>query len=123
MIVATGPANRPKLPGIPGLDSFQGHAFHTARWDYEYTGGETHGGLDKLADKRVAIIGTGATAIQVVPHVAESAKHLYLFQRTPSSVDLRGNKPTDPQWAASLKPGWQRERQDNFNAVDRRRVV
>lgn len=117
VVNATGPANRPKLPGIPGLDSFEGHAFHTARWDYEYTGGDTHGGLDKLADKRVAIIGTGATAIQVVPHVGRSAKHLYVFQRTPSSVDLRGNRPTDPDWAKGLKPGWQKERQDNFNAI------
>ena len=117
VIMATGPANRPKLPGIPGLDSFQGHAFHTARWDYDYTGGDTHGGLVKLADKRVAVIGTGATAIQVVPHVARNAEHLYVFQRTPSSVDVRGNRPTDPHWVAELKPGWQRERQDNFNAI------
>jgi len=117
VITATGPANRPKLPGIPGLDSFAGHAFHTARWDYEYTGGDSHGGLAKLADKRVAIIGTGATAIQVTPHVGRDAKHLYVFQRTPSSVDIRGNKPTDPAWVETLRPGWQRERQDNFNAV------
>jgi cyclohexanone monooxygenase len=117
VITATGPADRPKLPGIPGLDTFAGKMFHTARWDYDYTGGDTTGGLDKLADKRVAIIGTGATAIQVVPHVGRSAKQLYVFQRTPSSVDLRGNRPTDPEWAASLKPGWQRERQDNFNAI------
>ncbi len=117
VITATGPANRPKLPGIPGLDSFEGHAFHTSRWDYDYTGGDMHGGLTGLADKRVAIIGTGATAIQVVPHVGRDAKHTYVFQRTPSSVDLRGNRPTDPAWVASLKPGWQRERQDNFNAV------
>ena len=117
VITATGPANRPKLPGIPGLDSFEGQAFHTSRWDYAYTGGDMHGGLTGLADKRVAVIGTGATAIQVVPHVGRDAKHTYVFQRTPSSVDLRGNKPTDPAWVASLKPGWQRERQDNFNAV------
>ncbi len=117
VITATGPANRPKLPGIPGLDSFAGHAFHTARWDYDYTGGDTHGGLYKLADKRVAVIGTGATAIQVVPHLGRDAGHLYVFQRTPSSVDIRGNRPTDPEWVASLKPGWQRERQDNFNAI------
>jgi cyclohexanone monooxygenase len=117
VVLATGPANRPKMPGIPGLDTFAGHTFHTSRWDYDYTGGDTNGGLSKLADKRVAIIGTGATAIQCVPHVGASAKQLYVFQRTPSSVDFRGNKPTDPEWAKTLKPGWQRERQENFNDV------
>ena len=117
VINATGPADRPKLPGIPGLESFSGRMFHTARWDYDYTGGDTTGGLGKLADKRVAIIGTGATAIQVAPHVGKAAKQLYVFQRTPSSVDVRGNRPTDLDWAASLKPGWQHERQENFNAI------
>ncbi|WP_293682821.1 NAD(P)/FAD-dependent oxidoreductase [uncultured Phenylobacterium sp.] len=115
VVMATGPLNRPKLPSIPGITDFEGHTFHTSRWDYNYTGGSHAGGLTKLADKRVAIIGTGATAIQSVPHVGASAKHLYVFQRTPSSVDLRGNKPTDPEWAKSLKPGWQRARRENFN--------
>ena len=100
-----GTANRPKLPGIPGIDDFEGHTFHTSRWDYDYTGGDHNGGLTKLADKRVAIIGTGATAIQCVPFVGEYAKQLYVFQRTPSSVDLRGNKPTDPEWVADAEAG------------------
>ncbi len=117
VVMATGPLNRPKLPSVPGIEEFEGHTFHTSRWDYNYTGGDHSGGLTKLADKRVAIIGTGATAIQSVPHVGAHAKHLYVFQRTPSSVDLRGNKPTDPNWAQSLKPGWQRERRENFNAM------
>jgi cyclohexanone monooxygenase len=117
VVMALGTASRAKLPGIPGIDEFEGHSFHTSRWDYHYTGGDASGGLTKLADKRVAIIGTGATAIQCVPKVAEYAKHLYVFQRTPSSVDLRGNKPTDPEWAASLQPGWQRERRENFNDI------
>ncbi len=117
VVMATGPLNRPKLPSVPGIEEFQGHTFHTSRWDYDYTGGDHSGGLTKLADKRVAIIGTGATAIQSVPHVGAHAKHLYVFQRTPSSVDLRGNKPTDTNWAQSLKPGWQRERRENFNAM------
>jgi cyclohexanone monooxygenase len=116
-IVATGPASRPKLPGIPGLDSFEGHTFHTSRWDYDYTGGDHAGNLHKLADKRVAIIGTGATAIQCVPYLGKHAKQLFVFQRTPSSVDLRGNKPTDPAWAKTLRPGWQRARRENFNDV------
>ncbi len=117
VIQATGPANRPKLPGIPGINDFRGTSFHTARWDYGYTGGDHTGGLTKLADKRVAIIGTGATAIQCVPFLGENAKTLYVFQRTPSSVDVRGNKPTDMDWFKSLKPGWQRERRLNFAAV------
>jgi cyclohexanone monooxygenase len=117
VIMATGPLNRPKLPAIPGIEAFEGHTFHTSRWDYEYTGGDHSGGLTKLADKRVAIIGTGATAIQCVPHVGAHAKQLYVFQRTPSSVDLRGNKPTDLEWAKTLRPGWQRERRENFNAM------
>ena len=117
VVMSNGPLNRPKLPGIPGIDSFKGHSFHTSRWDYAYTGGSSEGGLTKLADKRVAIIGTGATAIQCVPHLGKHAKLLYVFQRTPSSVDLRGNKPTDPEWAAALTPGWQKRRRENFNIL------
>ena len=115
--LASGPLNRPKLPGIPGIRDFKGHTFHTSRWDYDYTGGTAEGGLDKLADKRIAIIGTGATAVQCVPHLAAGAEHLYVCQRTPSSIDVRDNRPTDSEWAAELKPGWQRERMDNFNAL------
>jgi cyclohexanone monooxygenase len=117
VVQATGPANRPKLPGIPGITDFKGHTFHTSRWDYDYTGGDHHGGLTKLADKRVAIIGTGATAIQCVPFLGQYAKKLYVFQRTPSSVDLRGNKPTDEDWYRQQRPGWQRARRENFAAV------
>jgi cyclohexanone monooxygenase len=114
VIMALGPASRAKLPGIPGIEDFEGHSFHTNRWDYGYTGGDTTGGLTKLGDKRVAIIGTGATAIQCVPFVGKYARHLYVFQRTPSSVDLRGNAPTDYSWAQTLAPGWQRARRHNF---------
>jgi len=117
VIMALGPASRPKLPGIPGIDEFEGHSFHTSRWDYGYTGGNSEGGMTGLNDKRVAIIGTGATGIQCIPRVANDAKHLYVFQRTPSSVDLRGNSPTDPEWWKSLEPGWQRKRRDNFGAI------
>ena len=115
--MSTGPLQRPKLPGIPGVESFNGHTFHTSRWDYAYTGGDENGGMTGLEGKRVGIIGTGATAIQAVPHLAETAGHLYVFQRTPSSVDARHNRPTDPEWAKGLKPGWQQERMDNFNAL------
>jgi len=117
VVTSSGPLNRPKLPGIPGIEAFKGHSFHTSRWDYGYTGGSTEGGLTKLADKRVAIIGTGATAIQCVPHLGRHAKHLYVFQRTPSSVDVRGNKPTDPEWVRTLTPGWQKRRMENFNTM------
>jgi cation diffusion facilitator CzcD-associated flavoprotein CzcO len=115
--MANGPLSRPKLPGIPGINEFRGHTFHTSRWDYGYTGGDSYGGLTKLADKRVGIIGTGATAVQAIPHLGEWAKQLYVFQRTPSSIDVRNNAETDPEWAASLTPGWQRRRQDNFNIL------
>ena len=117
VVLAGGPLNLPKLPGIPGLDTFQGHSFHTSRWDYAYTGGSSMGGLVGLADKRVGIIGTGATAVQCVPHLGAGAKELFVFQRTPSSVDVRNDRPTDPAWAQGLRPGWQRERMHNFTTV------
>ncbi len=117
VIMSSGPLNRPKLPAIPGVEKFKGHTFHTSRWDYDYTGGDTTGGMHKLKDKRVGIIGTGATAIQSVPHLGEHAKQLYVFQRTPSSVDERGNKPTDPEWVRTLKPGWQDYRNNNFCSI------
>ena len=117
VVMANGPLHRPKLPGIAGIDSFKGHSFHTSRWDYEYTGGTSQGGLTKLADKRVGIIGTGATAVQCVPHLGAHAKELYVFQRTPSSIDVRNNRPTDPDWARNLEPGWQQKRMNNFNIL------
>jgi len=117
VVMANGPLHRPKLPGIPGVEGFKGHSFHTSRWDYAYTGGDSNGGLTGLKDKRVAIIGTGATAVQCVPHLGEAAKELFVFQRTPSSIDVRNNRPTDPQWAQNLEPGWQQNRMDNFNTL------
>ena len=117
VVTSSGTLTQPKLPGIEGIESFQGHTFHTSRWDYGYTGGDQFGNLHKLADKKVAVVGTGATGIQVIPMVARDAQELVVFQRTPSSVDVRDNRPTDPDWAASLKPGWQQERMENFLAV------
>src|SRR5688572_21922421 len=116
--MGTGPLHVPKLPGIPGIESFRGHSFHTSRWDYGYTGGDPSGApMDRLSDKRVAIIGTGATAVQVVPQLAKACRELYVFQRTPSSVDLRDNRPTDPEWFASMAtPGWQQRWLENFTA-------
>jgi len=112
-----GLLNRPKLPSVKGIEKFQGHSFHTSRWDYDYTGGSSEGNLDALKNKKIAIIGTGATAVQCIPHLANSAKELYIFQRTPSSIDIRGNKPTDAEWAKSLQQGWQKRRRDNFNIL------
>ncbi len=110
-----GPLHKPKLPGIPGIETFEGHAFHTSRWDYAYTGGDWTGApMTKLADKRVGIIGTGATAVQCIPPLGRDAKELYVFQRTPSSIDVRNNHPIDPEWYAKLEPGWQKKWLMNF---------
>ena len=116
--MGTGPLHVPKLPGIPGIESFRGHSFHTSRWDYDYTGGDSFGALmEKLKDKRVAIIGTGATAVQAVPHLAKACGELFVFQRTPSSIDVRGNGPIDPDWFAQIAtPGWQQRWLENFTA-------
>jgi cation diffusion facilitator CzcD-associated flavoprotein CzcO len=116
--MGTGPLHVPKLPGIHGIESFKGHSFHTSRWDYDYTGGDPSGALmEKLADKRVGIIGTGATSVQCVPYLARACKELYVFQRTPSSVDVRDNAPIDSKWFAEIAtPGWQQRWLDNFTA-------
>ena len=116
-VLAVGILNLMKLPTIAGMEDFAGRSFHSARWDYAYTGGGPHERLDSLADKVVAFIGTGASGIQCVPPLADAARHVYVFQRTPSAVGVRGNRPTDPGFAASCRPGWQRDRMDNFQAI------
>ena len=117
VVLANGSLQKPKLPGIPGLESFRGRSFHTSRWDFGYTGGDSDGNLTGLAGKRVGIIGTGASAVQCVPHLAAGAGQLFVFQRTPSSVDVRGLRPTDPAWAAGLAPGWHQKRMDTFQIL------
>ncbi|MEV7304085.1 MULTISPECIES: flavin-containing monooxygenase [Streptomyces] len=114
VVTATGTMSEPKLPGIPGIETFQGHTFHTSRWDYAYTGGTPDGGMTGLTGKRVGIVGTGATGVQVVPMLAEDAQHVYVFQRTPSSVDVRANRRTGAQDAGADRDGWARERRENF---------
>jgi len=116
--MGTGPLHVPKLPGIKGIEDFKGHSFHTSRWDYGYTGGNPEDGmLEKLKDKRVGIIGTGATSVQCVPHLAKACKELFVFQRTASSVDERNNKPTDPEWFKKMATeGWQQRWLENFTA-------
>ncbi len=106
VVCANGTLTKPKLARISGMETFAGHSFHTSRWDFDYTGS----GLTKLGDKVVGIIGTGATAVQAIPHLGEEAKELFVFQRTPSSIDVREDWETDPKWAATLEPGWQAKR-------------
>jgi cation diffusion facilitator CzcD-associated flavoprotein CzcO len=116
--MGTGPLHRPKLPGIPGITTFEGHTFHTSRWDYDYTGGDPAGApMDKLRDKRVGIIGTGATSVQCVPYLARACGELFVFQRTPSSIDVRNNHDIDPEWFDTLEPGWQKRWRDNFTLL------
>jgi cation diffusion facilitator CzcD-associated flavoprotein CzcO len=116
VVICGGVLHVAKLPAIPGVYDFRGPTFHTARWDYEVTGGSPTERMDRLGDKVVGIVGTGATAIQAVPKLAEAAKHLYVFQRTPSTVSPRNQQPTDPEWFAEMssKPGWHDERMENF---------
>jgi cation diffusion facilitator CzcD-associated flavoprotein CzcO len=116
-LLAVGILNLMKLPVIPGMEDFGGVSFHTARWDYSYTGGGPHEPLDRLGDKVVALLGTGASGIQCLPPLAESAKHVYVFQRTPSAIGIRGNRPTEPGFGRDFEPGWQRARMDNFQAI------
>ena len=113
VICANGTLSKPKLTRIAGMESFRGHSFHTSRWDYDYTGEDLSG----LADKVVGIIGTGATAVQAVPGLGEAARELYVFQRTPSSIDIRDDHPTDPNWARKLTPGWQTERRNMMRKI------
>jgi cation diffusion facilitator CzcD-associated flavoprotein CzcO len=117
IVLGSGPLHRPKLPGIPGLQEFKGRQFHSSRWDYEYTGGGPRGGLDKLRDKRVAVVGTGSTGVQIVPFVARDAQHLYVVQRTPSIIDSRDDGPIEPGWTDRQERGWQSRRMENFDAI------
>ena len=119
VVICGGVLHKAKLPGIPGIEEFQGHSFHTSRWDYAYTGGAPEEPMDELGDKKVAIIGTGATAVQAVPKLAEACQELYVFQRTPSSVSPRNQRDTDPEWFAEMSstPGWHEERMENFIAM------
>ena len=116
-VLAAGILNLMKLPCIPGMEDFGGRSFHTARWDFGYTGGGTDEPLHKLKGKTVALLGTGASGIQALPPLAESADHVYVFQRTPSAIGVRGNHPTDDDFARDFEPGWQKRRMDNFQGV------
>ncbi|TAQ83527.1 hypothetical protein B7494_g8145 [Chlorociboria aeruginascens] len=117
IVSAPGLLHKPQLPGFPGIVNFKRKHFHTGRWDYSITGGDTTGNLTNLSDKTVAIIGTGATAVQLVPILAQYAKKLYVFQRTPSSISNRGNGPMDENSLQDKEPGWQERRMDNFGQI------
>ncbi len=116
-VLAVGILNLMKLPAIAGMDDFRGHSFHTARWDYDYTGGSPSEPLTELGDKAVGLIGTGATGIQCLPPLAAAAKQVYVFQRTPSAIGERGNRETLPEFGRGLEPGWQHARMENFQAI------
>jgi cyclohexanone monooxygenase len=116
VICANGTLSKPKLSKIKGMERFKGHSFHTSRWDYEYCKPDLSG----LSDKVVGIIGTGATAVQAIPRLGAAAKELYVFQRTPSSIDIKDDWPTDPEWARNLKPGWQAKRREQARRQARR---
>ncbi|KIW77302.1 hypothetical protein Z517_09748 [Fonsecaea pedrosoi CBS 271.37] len=120
VVAASGLILHPKLPAVSGIENFKGASFHTSRWNYALTGGSQENPvLDRLAGKRVGIIGTGATAVQAIPQLAKYAGHLTVFQRTPSSVDIRGQRATDKdRWTSTVAfhPGWWRERNLNLAA-------
>ncbi len=116
VVCANGTLAKPRLAVIDGMETYEGHSFHSSRWDYELTGAD----LENLADMRVGIIGTGASAVQIIPNVGPKAKELYVFQRTPSSIDIRDDWETDPEWAAKLEPGWQAERRAKILGKQRR---
>jgi cation diffusion facilitator CzcD-associated flavoprotein CzcO len=119
VVTTNGVLNWPKLPDIPGVVDYGGDIFHSSRWNYALTGGSPEDpSLTKLQGKRVAIIGTGVTAVQIVPHLARWAKQMYVVQRTPASVDHREQRETDPDWFrenVATSSGWQRERLRNFH--------
>ena len=116
-VLAVGILNLLKLPAVAGMEDFAGHSFHTARWDYGYTGGGPDEPMTELRDRVVGLVGTGASGIQVLKPLADAAREVIVFQRTPSAVGVRGNRPTPPELVDQLRPGWQQERMDNFQAV------
>jgi cation diffusion facilitator CzcD-associated flavoprotein CzcO len=115
VVCANGTLAKPRLARIDGMEQYRGHSFHTSRWDYDFTGDD----LEKLGDVRVGIIGTGASAVQIIPNLGKTAKEVYVFQRTPSSIDIRDDWETKDEWAARLEPGWQAERRAKIIAKQR----
>ncbi len=115
--IAVGILNLLKLPTIAGMETFAGPSFHTARWDYEVTGGAPGQPLTKLGDKVVGPRRHRRHRHPVRRAAGDAAQHVYVFQRTPSAIGERGNRPTPPDFAEELAPGWQQARMDNFQAI------
>jgi len=115
VLLANGILTTPKLARIEGMETFKGDAFHTSRWNYQVD----------LKGKTVGIIGTGATAVQVVPELAKIVKELYVFQRTPSSIDVRDQRETTEEeietW--SREPGWAKARRARFAKISEGRTA
>jgi cation diffusion facilitator CzcD-associated flavoprotein CzcO len=115
VVLANGILTTPKLARIDGMETYQGDAFHTSRWNYDVD----------LEGKTVGIIGTGATAVQAVPELAKVVGDLYVFQRTPSSIDVRDQRATTEEeiQAWSQEPGWARARRARFAKISAGRTA
>jgi cation diffusion facilitator CzcD-associated flavoprotein CzcO len=115
VVLANGILTTPRLARIDGMETFEGDAFHTSRWDYNVD----------LKNKRVGIIGTGATAVQAVPELAKIVKELYVFQRTPSSIDVRDQRETTQEEIETWKkePGWSRARRERLATISSGRTA
>ncbi|TAE30880.1 MAG: NAD(P)/FAD-dependent oxidoreductase [Cytophagales bacterium] len=110
VVGATGPLNRPSVPKLKGFDVFTGKTFHSANWDHSVD----------LRGKRVAVVGTGASAIQIVPEVAKLASQLYVFQRTAPYVTPRMNSSYSSTWQGIYKrfPGFQKAHREFIYGVN-----
>ena len=115
VILANGILTSPKLARIEGMEKFQGDAFHTSRWDYNV----------ELDGKVIGIIGTGATAVQAIPELAKVAKELYVFQRTPSTIDVRDQRATTQEEIETWRgePGWAKARRARFSKISQGRTA
>jgi cyclohexanone monooxygenase len=115
VILANGILTSPKLARIDGMETFKGDAFHTSRWNYNV----------ELQGKRVGIIGTGATAVQAIPELAKVVGDLFVFQRTPSSIDVRDQRATTPEEIENWKkePGWAKKRRARFAKISSGRTA
>jgi cyclohexanone monooxygenase len=115
VVLANGILTTPKLARIEGMETFRGESFHTSRWDYNVD----------LKGKRVGIIGTGATAVQVIPEIAKVVKELYVFQRTPSTIDVRDQRATTQKEIEAWKnePGWARARRERLAKISSGRTA